>query len=489
MFRPLPLLVLSLLVCVPPPTARADDALNELLSRLPDGPNALIIVKVDDVFNSPLGKREDWAKKHAERYQAGAASLPPSVQTAVLAALLEPHTLNNTWEAAVLQLRNPITLDQIAQQERGQINDLGGQQAVWSPRNFYAAQMAPNRLGVYHPANRQEASRWLRAAKNAQNRLSPYLQQAANRASAETPIVMALDLTDMLEPRMVGLSLGKAKSLEGKQVDMNKLVPFVVSLKGLTFTARMDNGIAAEVRLDFGQSAQPFKQYLKPLLLEALMKVGASYPDLDNWEMNVDGNTCTFRSRLAVDDLKQILSLVRPPLPSLDQPSASPGEAPKSLKASVRYFREVSEMVGALDKKLKNAPSYLSYETSGLWHEKYAKQIEQLPILDVDPALVQYGADMSGKLRTIAFSLKGNQIDKTQLEASKQRGYAGGGYDGGYYGGYSHGYYWDNYYAVNQQMEKVRAEGNKSRAEIWLSMNEETADMRRKMTEKFGVEF
>jgi hypothetical protein len=486
MYRPLSLLVLALVTCTTPATAQADD-LNDLLARVPDGANALIIIRAEDAYNSPLGKREDWARKHAERYQAGAASLPPSVQVAVLAAQLEPQTLKNFWEAGLLQLREPFSLEQIAQQEKGQMNDLAGQPAVWSPRGFYAAQLATNRMGVFAPANRQEASRWLRSAKSGQARLSPYLQQAAKLSSAEMPLVMALDLTDMLEPKVVRLSLEKAKALEGKRVDMDKLIPFVVGLKGLTFTARLDSGIAAELRLDFSEPALPFKQYLKPLLLEALMKVGASYPELDNWEMQVEGNTCRFRSRIGVADVRQILSLVHPPMPTMDKYTDSPGEPSKNLKASMRYYREVSELVGALDKKLKTAPSYLSYETSSLWHDKYAKQIEQLPVNEVDQELVLYGASMSSKLRTIAVSLKGNQIDKTQLEASKYAGKVEGGWD--YYGGYSSSYYYDNYYQVNQQMAKVRAEGNKARVELWQTINEETAEMRRKMTRKYSVEF
>jgi hypothetical protein len=270
-------------------------------------------------------------------------------------------------------------------------------------------------------------------------------------------------------------------------VDLEKLIPFVVSLKGLTFTTRIDTNMAAELRLDFGQSAEPFKAHLKPLLLEALMKVGASYPELDNWDLRVEGNTCTLRSRVNLEDLRQILSIVHPPLPSLDTASGSPGEPSKNLKASMRYFREVSSLVNALDTKLKKAPSYLSYETSSLWHDKYAKQIDQLPVNDVDQELVQYGASMGSKLRAIAASLKGNQIDKTQLEAAKYRNKVEGGYD--YYGGYGGSYYYDNYYQVNQEMEKVRAEGNKSRVEVWQAINEETADMRRKMTQKYSVEF
>jgi hypothetical protein len=488
MVRPLPLLAFVILAGALPMAAHADDALSDLLNRVPEGANALIILRVDDAFNSPLGKKEQWAQKHAERYQVGSAKLPPNVQMAVLAAQLEPQTLNNTWEAGLIQLKDPFTLEMIASQERGQINDLADQKVVWSPRNFYAAQLAPNRLAVFHPANRQEASRWLRAAKGRKSDLSPYLHQASKMASAEKPVVMAIDLTDMLEPKLVGLGLGKAKALEGKNADMNQLIPFVTSLKGLTFSGRLDaTGIVGELRLDFGQSAEPFKAYLKPLLLEALMKVGASYPELDNWNLEVQGNVCTLRSRIKADDLRQILSIVHPPLPSLDQSGGSPGDASAKGKASLRYFREVSGLVSTLDSKLKNAPSYLSYETSSLWHDKYAKQIDQLPILDVDPELVAYGADMSMKLRAIGASLKGNQIDKSQLEASKYSTKVQGGWN--YYSGYSGSAYYDNHYQVNQEMEKVRAEGNKSRVDVWLGINEETAALRRKMTEKYGVEF
>src|SRR5438128_444025 len=74
----------------PPATA---GSLDDLLIRVPDQANALLVVDVPALHKSRMGVRENWAKRHERQFMAGVASIPPSVQRVVLAAEVNPSTL------------------------------------------------------------------------------------------------------------------------------------------------------------------------------------------------------------------------------------------------------------------------------------------------------------------------------------------------------------------------------------------------------------
>jgi hypothetical protein len=59
---------------------RADDSFGDLLVKVPDSTNAVILLDLNAIKNSPIGKRENWASKHESEYLAGTAGLSPKVQ-------------------------------------------------------------------------------------------------------------------------------------------------------------------------------------------------------------------------------------------------------------------------------------------------------------------------------------------------------------------------------------------------------------------------
>src|SRR5262245_23112106 len=83
-------------------TALAD--VNDLLSRIPPGANAVGIIDVDGVVTSPLGLKNDWKKKLANAYAAKPLIVPPDAKRLVYASWIEPTTMTPVWEASVIEL-------------------------------------------------------------------------------------------------------------------------------------------------------------------------------------------------------------------------------------------------------------------------------------------------------------------------------------------------------------------------------------------------
>ena len=115
-----------------------------------------------------------------------------------------------------------------------------------------------------------------------------------------------------------------------------------------------------------------------------------------------------------------------------------------------------------------------------------------MPILNVDPALLDYGQNVAVTLRSVALAKRQGGIDAGTATA----GMGGGGY-GGYdtsYLGYGGG---DDLYAGARASAADRtrikaealAQSNNARVEGAKLIADATAEIRRQMTQKYGVEF
>ena len=88
----------------------------------------------------------------------------------------------------------------IARHERASSEKIAGTFACLSPRGIYFVQLAPGVLGAVQPPDRRAVSAWVRSgAANSESNLSPFLKTALETAD-DALIVIAVDLTDMLNP-------------------------------------------------------------------------------------------------------------------------------------------------------------------------------------------------------------------------------------------------------------------------------------------------
>src|SRR5438132_10461650 len=128
--------LLGLLVVAKSPAAGSYD---DLLKWIPEQANPLLLMDIYELHKSPMGKQEDWAKK-LTRTILGSSSMSPKISKVVVAAQLNPSTLNYTWQAGVFQLDLSIKQKELSRLVSGTPDSVAGKPIVLSPRNAYFVQ-------------------------------------------------------------------------------------------------------------------------------------------------------------------------------------------------------------------------------------------------------------------------------------------------------------------------------------------------------------
>ena len=461
----------------------------DMLSRIPGNANALVMINADKIRNSPFARRE--VQPSVNRHMV----LPSEVDRVVLAAKLDTGSLTPVWEVAVVSTTNEPSLSKIARTRGGKPESLGQTRSVWLPTNSYLVTLGPRLLGIQFPADRQHAAKWAEGARNRQGMtLSKYLQGASKYPEAVgTEIILALDLQYVVGASAVRENLNNSKVLAGKQVDLDRLSELLASIQGVTLGIRVVDRVVGKLRIDFGQDAGIMADFAKPLILEKLADLGATIDDFETWTGDVKGNTVYLGGTLSVDGLRRVLSVVDPPPTPVEeseprQQVRSPSDLDRKANPSQHHFNSVQTLLDDVRKSSKTG----SFSTGqfGLWYDRYAKKIDQLPILDVDGDLLDYGADMANTLRGLSGEYRG-----VGTQAARYSNNSPGGLRYGYtYGRYGYG----NRYAVTRATgpsassvaKRVgRANAAQTRSTEFQLMDEETAKMRRLMTERYGIEF
>jgi hypothetical protein len=190
--------------------------------------------------------------------------------------------------------------------------------------------------------------------------------------------------------------------------------------------------------------------------------------------------------------LRRILSLIQAPAPAAGTVADTfPPDEDPTIFASKHYFRSVQSLLVEL--KDMNNKAYHSGQIIK-WYETYAKKIDQLPMHNVDKELLQYGAATSNKLRMLGSSLYGQNIQTNLLNSYKRTevyAWSGGyGYYGNAWGGYGPGM-WAQSNAADVSTAKAEnvAKGRTDRQKVWVSIDQDTAEVRRAMVDKYKTEF
>jgi hypothetical protein len=195
----------------------------------------------------------------------------------------------------------------------------------------------------------------------------------------------------------------------------------------------------------------------------------------------------TAQGKLSRPALRQLLGTVQTPIPARTGAEKAAAQASKPLTpaaASQRYYKSICAMLDGL------AQSASAAETA-TWARNAARRIDQLPILNVDPALLEWGALVGSKLKEA-----GGVMGVTQTQINARVASVGDTDAGGYWD--SGGEYHSNYSGIEaENARKARRQAaleQKSQAqERALSILQPIAETRPKiraeMTAKYNVEF
>ncbi len=483
-------------------SSQAQDSFTDLLRLIPDHANAVVLIDRDALLASPLSLREGWAKISEANYMAGVSAIPPGAKKLVYGAQLVPGTLGNTFEIGVALMKNNVSMSEIARKEKHAADTLAGFPIVLCPRDAYFVEISPQIVGTMHPANRQQLARWLQFVKrNRQPVVSSYLQETARNVSEKSQVALAVDTLEMADVKDVRRLLSLSRVMAGKKADLDAAAKLLAGLRGIRVTLSVDEHINGEMRLEFSDSVAPIASFIKPLIIESLEFAGAALDELASWKAVPGETSVTLTGTLSTRTLRQVLSLVHTPPPTqtpVVEAGAPPDSAPAApadprVSASQRYFKAITTILNDLTEIKSKTYNGIAY-----WYDKYAKDIDQLPILDVDQDLLAYGTGVSVMLRSIAGSLRGQKITHELLDQYKESEW---GITPGYYSYWSGpGYWWaygypSSYYEVNnfnyiiRQQNQAVAAGDAARKTAWNLVLEKTTLIRQRMVAKYNVEF
>jgi len=476
----------------------------DLLKVVPETANAVMVVRVTELVNSPRGKRENWDEKKGGNFLGGALDVAPWVELLVRASHVTTADRDGDWTVSLAPRPAAVTLETLAERHLGTLETIADRQVLRTPRGF-AAEVRPGILGLMTPPQRQVFARWIRGEFVGQSHpLSEYLRTTA--VNADAPIVIAYDLRDMLDPVTLARRLAISKALAGKPQEIEGMVKLLTQILGARMAIMVDEKITAELQFNFLVDVPPEGKLLREIAAEIAGDTGAALAELDAASVEVKGKTVSLKMELTQSSLEQILTLLMAPLPEQAQQTAAIGPQnsknppavksppPKvgdlaTLAATRSYFQEVTRLLlqlQSLNRRAKN------YDKTAAWHENYAARIRQLSPVAVDPAVLQFGANSAARLEALAASLRGIPVDVGLLQNQVRTTVNVGFWPHGFWSvdGY-HPAPWE----VNSNLQEVQAaqqeaivKGADQRNQIWQQIDNERIQVRNAMSAKYGVD-
>src|SRR5262249_18335554 len=143
-----------LLLLVTAGSARAD--FMDLVRRVPESANTMILIDVERMLMSPIAMKEKWRDKIKAAHEEP-VHFPANSKGYLLATKLNfVSAFENLWDVALIETITDLALPYLAKMEGGYLDKVEGQEIAYSPRNAFFVSLKPTIVGVSFPANRQD---------------------------------------------------------------------------------------------------------------------------------------------------------------------------------------------------------------------------------------------------------------------------------------------------------------------------------------------
>jgi hypothetical protein len=237
---------------------------------------------------------------------------------------------------------------------------------------------------------------------------------------------------------------------------------------------------------------------------------------MDEWKVRIEEQAVGIHGPLSLHALRKYGTLIKTPAPNPDAANIdaykASSPADRMVASTKRYFKNITQLLD--DLKIDKAKNV---KAMGDWYDKFADQIDNMPILDVDPDLVKFAAATASNLRAMGASLKGISIQSGYLQRQKTEGQV---YQAPNYGSWSGGYngYWgpyqsysgpglatniaqtaagaaggvttvNNFEQIRLQQDQMVSQGAEARVQLWQQIDQEVSNVRRMLTLKYKTEF
>ncbi len=397
-----------------------------LVRHLPEGANTLALFNVEEILESPIGQKENWREEIGKMYSSGLILVPPQATMFVAASQMDIELMEPHWHASVMNLSFEPSMIEITQRYGGNVDEVDGQEAAVLSNDTYVVKFGKFIAGTMSPADRQKATLWVEHAYSSSNThpLSEYLTEAESfSVEKKTPIILAIDLQHVLSPKLIRSRLGSAESLKGKTVDLDQLAKVLASIRGATLGVNVTDHFFGGLKVDFAEDVSMMKDYAKPLLLEVLARHGAMIQEFSTWDIEVGGKEILLRGSFTSSGIQRVCSILDTPadLRAAEPSKGADGKENPNLVAqtTLQYYKMLAQFLS----DLRNEQQTATTETPGLvamWYKQYANKIDGMPVLHVDPGLVQLGGQISGALRQAQAAMQGAGVKEASGIANMQ---------------------------------------------------------------------
>jgi hypothetical protein len=413
-----------------PCLARAQSPNIALANKLPGGSNAVLVLDVEKFINSALGKANDLQAKLISGYADRPLAVPATARRVAVGSSVHPFGLRAIWQTAVIELAGTPRLEPMLRAQGGYLDKIDSRDAAWTPRDAYYVVLDDKTLAVARPAQRQLVRGWL-AGKDRPS-FAPYIASAL-ATSGDVDGVLAVDLNDVVGAPAIrhAYGMGKLPSLEKIEgADTDKLVQSLASVRGMTLTMRVTDQIKAQWVIDFQQPVAELGAQAKPFVIDVMTAADLYEPGLDKWEFKADGKRIVGTGTMELAGVNRLIGLLSPVNigdadastkaaadgavpPANGSAGAQPASDPQkqAAAASQAYYRAVSKKLDTIG--IKPSP-----QQGAAWLVAQARQIEQLPLVDVDPELAEWGASVSSAFYRAAQELSVGQ-QRAQVAADR----------------------------------------------------------------------
>ena len=465
----------------------AQAQLSQLVTRVPDQSNAVVVVDVQAVLASPMARQSSWNQGRRQADLSGMLGFPSEVNYFLMAAEIDYEFMQPIWEIAVAHLPQRPTMQEVADHCGGRLDRLAGSDAVERPNDSFVVAFGPRIIGAASPANRQQVIRWVRESRvKREPDLSPYLAQAVETVDQKTShLVLAFELAGLLSKAEVVAKLADSRALADASIETEPAANILSGIKGARLEIEFRGSAQARLRLGFAEDPVLLVPATEALLEEILFKRGAHIQDFAGWSIEQQGNDIVLEGQLSDSGLRRVLSILNGPVGPWGQPAETYETAENATaEISRSYFQSVTGYLDDLFVDNVNQPQ--SLHQVQVWVERYARKIEDLDISGVDPDVLTFADDVVIRLREIGTTLDRSQQRSDLREATLwNNGWSRYGRYGTY-GVFEKGY-------VTRERELVQADeglrGLRESSVIVEEMRNLSANTRQQMTERYGVPF
>jgi len=426
--------------------------------------------------------------------------LPSRLDRIRIASEIDLARLQPAWEIGYATMKSIPSADMVARMTGGYVDQVANREVVWTPNQMYLVPLPDRVLSIVRPSDRRFLSQWLRRDRNTSQ--SDYLLNAAETQLDGLSVMIAIDLDDVISEQTLAENLADFDSMKGKRIA--SIAKNLAGIRGVTFSVSKDSLSMSSVRISFREAPTEILPIAKEFFGELLKRRGSSLGDLSGWKVSLaDTTTLAFTGPMTpavLDDVLGVFTLQRQP--SRIEVEPQPESASKETSASViadntrNYFRKVVSMV-------HRVRDYSASNTGerAQWNGHMANRIDELPTLNVDSEMVDFGAEVAKALRNNMASMQLTNIAMGAQAVANNAGVGGfstatgagtiAGHGGafGAMGGYGFG---GNFHDPNSPVryfQAGQAQGNAGFRQMIAQLEQAISDMRRRMTTKYGIQF